>query len=117
MDAKAADKQGVSHVSPPRHVTETPATCGEQSEGVETGVEAVHAPGVRESGSGTYSPCGKCGWLRLPGDPPCACRVAGKSATGGETAPSVFDGRDLTRDDRWWMSRRVKARNVERWGL
>jgi hypothetical protein len=85
MDAKARDKQGVSPVSPPRHVEETPATCGEQPEDVETGVEAVHAPDVTP-------PEGEIGlsdWFlemsRLPGYPRPACPRAGETSQGGET--------------------------------
>jgi hypothetical protein len=85
MDAKARDKQGVSRVSPPRHVAETPATCGEQSEGVETGVEAVHAPDVTASFVGW--PMGVPDWEleRIPGCPCPACLRAGETSQGGET--------------------------------
>jgi hypothetical protein len=105
MDAKARDKQDVSHVSPPRHVTETAATCGEQSGGVETGVEAVHAPDVTP-------PEGEIGlsdWFlemsRLPGYPRPACPRAGETSQGGETGADVAavqddcaDGRHVLRD-------------------
>jgi hypothetical protein len=77
--------QDVSRVSPPRHVTETPATCGEKSEGVETSVETVHAPDVGANCPNLQSLGGFRVCPRLPSDRCKECPLAGKSATGGET--------------------------------